>query len=354
MSETCGLVNIGNSCYMNSVLQILARINLTGFALNGKVSEDKQELCIVLAHVLECLKTKSCDPKLLVHLRHSMSKCFHQFNNEQQDQHEYLSELLTVLHDCLSIERKLIVQGKPKSPLEELECQSLENLRIDGSSTTETNLHGTKLTVYDSPIYQRITGQLHRQTECAIDGCRYVSHRFESFRIWELDIHGDSLDSCLKFNTLITKQDTNEQYECEHCKTKSRSYRKTQLWRSPDILIICLKRYQPVSVNGNWVYVKNEHEVTVPLKLNIHPYISVEREKNLNYKLFGVANHVGNLNYGHCFSYVKNNEDWFMFNDQQVKKLSLDEISKPSNCCYLLFYQRESSAKASTVMVSNV
>jgi len=57
---------------------------------------------------------------------------------------------------------------------------------------------------------------------------------------------------------------------------------------------------------------------------------------NANYELFGVINHEGNPYGGHYFSFVKRDNQWFMFNDNQIQKI--DTFIHPSNYC--LFYRK--------------
>lgn len=59
------------------------------------------------------------------------------------------------------------------------------------------------------------------------------------------------------------------------------------------------------------------------------------------YDLFAVVLHTGTLNGGHYTSLVKNNGNWYEFNDHMVIKLAKHERSKViSNHAYILFYQK--------------
>jgi len=60
----------------------------------------------------------------------------------------------------------------------------------------------------------------------------------------------------------------------------------------------------------------------------------------LEYDLFGVVNHYGNLGFGHYTAYAKNfkNEEWHQFDDSSVSKESPNGVCTPA--AYVLFYKR--------------
>ena len=61
--------------------------------------------------------------------------------------------------------------------------------------------------------------------------------------------------------------------------------------------------------------------------------------KNLDYKLYGVINHFGNISFGHYNSLIKLNDikKWVCFDDKNVTQLD-KELHKISNA-YILIYQ---------------
>ena len=48
--------------------------------------------------------------------------------------------------------------------------------------------------------------------------------------------------------------------------------------------------------------------------------------------------HIGNINYGHYYSYVKIGEIWYEFNDSIVKATSSMDFNSSSVC--VLFYEK--------------
>ena len=56
-----------------------------------------------------------------------------------------------------------------------------------------------------------------------------------------------------------------------------------------------------------------------------------------NYNLYGIINHIGNLNNGHYFSVLKLNKNkWILFND--TNWIEIKDINQFKNTCYSLIY----------------
>ena len=121
------------------------------------------------------------------------------------------------------------------------------------------------------------------------------------------------------------------------CNEKVVPIRKIYLWSAPQILIIHLKRFN---------FIKNFNKINsfvdFPLtNLDITKYI---HNKNINnktylYDLFAINNHInfGMGNCGHYYSYCKNNDIWYNYNDENVNKIDDENIL--TNKAYILFYK---------------
>jgi ubiquitin C-terminal hydrolase len=104
----------------------------------------------------------------------------------------------------------------------------------------------------------------------------------------------------------------------------------TEIWRAPNTLIICLKRFNNdrTKINTN---------ISFPLEnLNIN---TVDAAKNV-YDLYAVCNHVGDLNGGHYFSYVKQDGNWYEMNDGLIKNI-VNTSRINNHYAYILFYQKK-------------
>jgi ubiquitin C-terminal hydrolase len=92
----CGLVNLGNTCYLNAAVQMLA--SLEGFSLESTRPETESTLRNEVLHVLQKLSTgETVNPEVLKGTIDSLSPNF--VGYRQQDSHEFLTILLDLLDE---------------------------------------------------------------------------------------------------------------------------------------------------------------------------------------------------------------------------------------------------------------
>lgn len=58
----------------------------------------------------------------------------------------------------------------------------------------------------------------------------------------------------------------------------------------------------------------------------------------MEYKLYGIINHKGDIDFGHYYAYIKIKDFWYEFNDSIVKPLKT--VSFESNEVCILFYEK--------------
>lgn len=145
-----------------------------------------------------------------------------------------------------------------------------------------------------------------------------------------------TLDSCLKLFSKPEVLGINDSWYCPKCKEHRQATKQLELWNTPEILLIHLKRFE----NQRSFSDKIDAVVDFPIEgLDMTPYVvdSVV-EDGCIYDLFAVDNHYGGLGGGHYTSYVKNNIDnrWYYFDDSRVS--STDPKKSVAGSAYLLFY----------------
>lgn len=155
------------------------------------------------------------------------------------------------------------------------------------------------------------------------------------FKLQKSDLlTGISIYNCFKkFVKLEKLEDMNEWY-CSNCKTHQKATKKMEIYKSPHILIIHLKRFKNMN--------KLDCLVDYPIVgLDLSPYVKNNEENlPLTYDLFAVANHVGSTGFGHYISYAKNPLSglFYRFDDSSVTPLSHKDLVTPN--AYVLFYRR--------------
>ncbi|KAI0200416.1 hypothetical protein F4808DRAFT_159003 [Astrocystis sublimbata] len=154
--------------------------------------------------------------------------------------------------------------------------------------------------------------------------------------------HGITLEECLdefERDEVLSEQDM---WYCPRCKEHRRASKKLDLWKTPDILIIHLKRFSSSGYRRD----KLETLVEFPTEnLDITSRVlQTEDGKQEKYDLIGVDCHYGGLGGGHYTAYAKNFNDgqWYSYNDSSVSKVTTDRIVDSS--AYMLFYRRQSTA----------
>ena len=91
----------------------------------------------------------------------------------------------------------------------------------------------------------------------------------------------------------------------------------------PKYLIITLKRY----TNSN-------NKINNPVIMNKNLSIN-----NNNYEMRGFIYHSGITNGGHYVYYGKRNNDWYLFNDNSVSKINIDNLDI-INYSYIYLYNK--------------
>ncbi|KAJ9137299.1 Ubiquitin specific peptidase 11 [Pleurostoma richardsiae] len=153
---------------------------------------------------------------------------------------------------------------------------------------------------------------------------------------------GITLDDCLdefEKEEILSEQDM---WYCPRCKDHRRASKKFDLWKTPDILIVHLKRF---SASG-WRREKIDTLVDYPVEgLDLTKRV-LDRHtgKEEIYDLIAVDKHWGSLNGGHYTAVTKNFIDgcWYDYNDTIVSKVS-DASKAVTTAAYLLFYRRRTS-----------
>ena len=121
--------------------------------------------------------------------------------------------------------------------------------------------------------------------------------------------------------------------KCENCQKVQQHKKELKITRPPEILILSLQR---IDMTKN----KNECLVTFPPILDMSEFIDKDCgfDKQPLYNLFAIVNHLGSIDFGHYHSYIKfkDSEDFYDFNDSTVTKIGRN-INKFPNA-YALFY----------------
>ena len=307
-----GLKNLGNTCYMNSIMQCLN--NATPFV--KYLVEDAyfrdlnpvSEFCGTIAKevrtVFSTLKSGNCSPVSLQNLKTVVGNCYQAFQGSRQhDSHEFLMFLLNWLHEDLK--REMF----PVSERMQGECSN------DGISV----------------ITSLFQGEHRHRIIC--NNCLHESISLEPFTILSLSL--PSSGGCTLADLLRRcYEDSSVDYMCPECRILGKNTRKSEIWKVPPMLILHFKRFE-YDVSAR----KKQNYVSFPLEdLSLAEYAAKEDSILTRYNLYGVSNHHGSIDGGHYTSFCKPCDEkvWYKFDDQNVTKLT---VPVNSSAAYLLFYE---------------
>lgn len=145
---------------------------------------------------------------------------------------------------------------------------------------------------------------------------------------------GINIVECFKNFIKLEKLEANNEWFCPDCKNHVKATKKMEIFNSPNVLIIHLKRFRNNS--------KIDTLVKFPLDgLDISDFvINKKDDEKFIYDLFAVSNHFGSMGFGHYTAYAKNyfTNKWYDFDDSHVTEKSESDIVNGS--AYVLFYRR--------------
>ena len=142
------------------------------------------------------------------------------------------------------------------------------------------------------------------------------------------------------------KLEKENSWYCSKCKKNQEAFKKLEIYRAPNILIVQLKRFDCKTENVYEGFIKNkknESLVDFPLKdLDISKYVVEENsKKDCLYDLCAISQHYGALSSGHYTAFCLNQGEWYNFDDENVSKIS-DLKKVVSKGAYILIFRKKS------------
>ncbi|XP_059077381.1 uncharacterized protein LOC131058557 isoform X2 [Cryptomeria japonica] len=311
-----GLANLGNTCFLNSVLQCLTYTQpLAAYFQGGRHKLTCRvagfcAMCAVQDHVITATGSsgKILSPTSLVKNLRCISRNFR--ISRQEDAHEYMMNLMESMHKC---------------------C-------LPAGVTSESPVAYEK-----SLVHKIFGGRLISQVKCT--QCSYCSNKFDPFLDLSLEIiRADSLLKALSHYTAVEQLDGGmKRYQCERCKVKVKALKQLKIDKAPHVLAIHLKRF---SVGGSGG--KIDKKVDFGCTLDLKPFVSSSHEGNFKYTLYGVLVHDGwSTHSGHYFCFIRSSTGiWHALDDNRV--YSVSEKSVLSQKAYMLFYIRDKKTSIKT------
>ncbi|XP_076299950.1 uncharacterized protein LOC143218582 isoform X3 [Lasioglossum baleicum] len=339
--ERCGLNglrNIGNTCFMNSVIQCLsntrplleylldeqylADINVTTSSMKGALikafSQVIHELWEVGGdHVVNTTALKSQIQRFAPRF----------MGYSQQDAQEFLRYLLEGLHEDVN---RVTVKPPPIHT-------DIPDMYTDSQKAVES--WKRYLRSEDSMIVDVFVGQLRSSLHCT--ACDHVSVTLDPFWDLSLPIPARSgtvkLNQCLEHFTREEVLDGDEKPTCSKCQMRRKCTKSFSIHKFPKILVIHLKRFSPMERFRGKLNVTVDFPLT---GLDLSAF-AAPRVPGCTYNLYGVANHSGTTYSGHYTAYCKHpySGEWHEYNDSRVSVVPARSVVTSE--AYVLFYEQQ-------------
>ncbi|KAG0938159.1 hypothetical protein G6F32_009539 [Rhizopus arrhizus] len=339
---TTGLKNLGNTCYMNSIIQCLSgtlpfaryfisgvfrqHVNRTNKLGTGGILTEK------FADLLRAIWNENYNFVSPMSFREAIIRFAPRFSGtDQHDSQEFLTFLLDGIHEDVNLASHSHSGHLPTmTKQEELEFEKLPDWQASAMAWERYLSRNTSIVV---SLFQ---GQYRSRLTCS--SCKHTSTTYTPFMSLSLPIPAKSrlkisnvtLYQCLDYFVKEEVLEKDDAWMCPKCGKKRKATKQLMISRLPDVLLIHLKRF---SADGLF---KNKLDVMVkyPIKgLDLYNYVSrfipprpsssstsSAQDRTLStYDLYAVSNHYGSLSGGHYTAYVKDGHRniWHYFDDSK-------------------------------------
>jgi ubiquitin carboxyl-terminal hydrolase 8 len=334
-----GLNNIGNTCFINSCIQILNHTFelVEVFQLEKVKRIMKQEAVdtsivkewIDLREIMWSNECETVTPNKFVYMIYHVAdkKGLKELpiRFAQNDFTELFFFLMDCFHRSISRPIHMNIKGKEKNELDKVATKTYQYLKQTYSKEY-------------SEIMELFYG-MYLSNIMAMNGKKY-SVTPELFLTTDLPIPVNmnriTLYDCLDYYTSPEYLSGENAWWNEATQCKEEVLKKITFWSLPPVFIITLKRFHETQ------HTKINHLVEFPIdELDMTRYVEGYNAHEYKYELFAICNHMGNVFGGHYTAFVKNmNGQWIHYNDNQLE-IVLNKNHLITPMAYCLFYRKK-------------
>ncbi|KAF8360632.1 hypothetical protein PRIPAC_87555, partial [Pristionchus pacificus] len=321
-----GLVNMGNTCFMNCILQSLLH------------SPSLRDFFLSHHHRCNNVPPTSC-------LVCEMQNAFQFFYNAN-NRHSFVPH--TMLH---TVWTRSSLTGYSQHDAHEFFITAIEMLHKDSRSEEAFKSPTLNHASRDCKciIDQLFTGQLQSDLFCL--SCGNISTKVDP--CWDISLNlpqGErelSLERCLE--GYVCSEVLDSSFPCSRCRSEGLQ-KQLSFLKTPVICVLHLKRFE----HDTHLRKKMTTRVTFAEKLDMSPYTTSCRKqpklfdgkngsaahinrRSFEYTLFAVVQHEGSLDSGHYTAFVRSNNTWYLCDDERIRTVPVEKVLAAE--AYILFYQ---------------
>ncbi|KAF7988594.1 hypothetical protein HCN44_001167 [Aphidius gifuensis] len=393
-----GLTNLGNTCYMNSVLQALVMTKqFCQQVLLYKSTIDNNNTNIILKKLQNLFALLLYSKRITLSPTEVLyaSRPAYFTPGQQQDSSEFLCHLLDVIYEqekSISSQTDDIIKilnpkiNEPTCDVEEISmdidtCGTIKRWTTEEDLTEGTTLikthslddftDGNELattpqlsdshsdstdsgiqsvggddTLSTNLVYRVFGGESKITYKCA--QCNTSSHNTDKFRDLQLcfpekiqENQDVSVQDLINYYLTPEKLTGDNKYRCDKCIELCDAQRIIKILRSPSHLILTLKHFHYDTESRLRTKLRHKVIYNETIKLPVTTQSSTIDE---NYKLYAAVVHCGySMDYGHYFTYARDSKlNWYKFNDSYVSKTTFEDFKclESPDTPYILFYEK--------------
>ena len=303
-----GLLNLGQTCYMNATIQATRCIKDFVDIVRSGDHGHEESVHGCLHKITDAMNDSCLTVRPTTFVRTIASADFPV--NRPADAHEFLCHLLERLHEESKTEVGMTIVSKATdvhAKREEKALEAYKKMFQRGFSNVIPTFYGQLCTCVKS--------KQNKQE-------RDIFETFSTLNVPVKKSIYECLDEFFAAEELTGENQLFDETENKKMDATKRMY----LWRNPRVLVVVLNRFGEEKITDS---------VEIPELLDVSRYRLPPSRDNV-YRLRSVCNHLGDAYGGHYYTTAKWDRKWYTFDDTVINGID----GKPDgSTAYILFYE---------------